>query len=100
LKLKPGIQWSGGIEVYPGPASRGSTSPWHGFGAHHTARRGSAFPICAPDARATRQRAEQNLLVERCAASGLLRAGLAQRRIQHTTRYSQLSAAPFKDFWR
>jgi hypothetical protein len=23
-----------------------------------------------------------------------------QRSIQHTTRYTQLSAAPFKDFWR
>jgi hypothetical protein len=27
-----------------------------------------------------------------------LRVG--HRSIQHTTRYTQLSAAPFKDFWR
>jgi site-specific recombinase XerD len=26
--------------------------------------------------------------------------GLGHRSIQHTTRYTQLSAAPFKDFWR
>jgi type 1 fimbriae regulatory protein FimB/type 1 fimbriae regulatory protein FimE len=25
---------------------------------------------------------------------------LGYRSIQHTTRYTQLSAAPFKDFWR
>jgi site-specific recombinase XerD len=25
---------------------------------------------------------------------------LGHRSIQHTTRYTQLSAAPFKDFWR
>jgi hypothetical protein len=25
---------------------------------------------------------------------------LGHRSIQHTTRYMQLSAAPFKDFWR
>jgi type 1 fimbriae regulatory protein FimB/type 1 fimbriae regulatory protein FimE len=25
---------------------------------------------------------------------------LGHRFVQHTTRYTQLSAAPFKDFWR
>jgi site-specific recombinase XerD len=25
---------------------------------------------------------------------------LGHRSIQHTTRYTQLNAAPFKDFWR
>jgi hypothetical protein len=37
------------------------------------------------------------------AASRSANAGhdwLGHRSIQHTTRYTQLSAAPFKDFWR
>jgi type 1 fimbriae regulatory protein FimB/type 1 fimbriae regulatory protein FimE len=31
---------------------------------------------------------------------GAFRTGLGYRSIQHTTRYTQLSAAPFKNFWR
>jgi hypothetical protein len=31
---------------------------------------------------------------------GAFRIGSAIDRFAHTTRYTQLSAAPFKDFWR
>jgi site-specific recombinase XerD len=30
----------------------------------------------------------------------LIQDSLGHRSIQHTTRYTQLSAAPFRDFWR
>jgi integrase len=64
------------------------------------AHRRRARPLCLSGPRAHAAHACGYALANAGHDTRRIQDWLGHRSIQHTTRYTQLSAAPFKDFWR